>query len=105
MGVIGKIYNLVVYIRASPNRINKFKELSRKLIPLGNYTRWNSWFRMLYIILKTEVLNALWNYTKAYIYKGIINKRDKLTPSNITLCCIIEQFLSIFKSATLFLKG
>jgi len=105
MGIIGKIHNLVIYIRALPNRTNKFKELSGKLIPLGNYTRWNSWFRMLYITLKTEVLNALWNYTKAYIYKGTINKRDKLTPSNIALYCIIEQFLSIFKSATLFLKG
>ncbi len=105
MGIMGKIYNLIVYIRALPNCTNEFKELSGKLIPLGNCTRWNSWFRMLYIILKTEVLNALRNYTKAYIYKGTINKRDKLTPSNIALCRIIEQFLSIFKSATLFLKG
>ena len=102
---MGKIYNLIIYIRASPNCINKFKELSGKLIPLGNYTRWNSWFYMLYVILKMEVLNALQNYTKAHIYKGIINKRDKLTPFNIALCYTIEQFLSIFKSATLFLKG
>jgi len=105
MGVIGKIYNLIIYIRASPNRINEFKELSGKLIPLGNCIRWNSWFHMLYITLKTEVLNVLRNYTEAHIYKGTINKRDKLTPSNIALCYIIEQFLSIFKSATLFLKG
>ena len=105
MGVIGKIYNLVVYIRALPNYTNKFKALSGKLIPLDNCTRWNSWFCMLYIILKTEVLNALQNYTEAHIYKGTINKRDKLTPSNIALCYIIEQFLSIFKSITLFFKG
>jgi len=105
IGVIGKIHNLVVYIRASPNYTNKFKELSGKLIPLGNCIRWNSWFYILYVILKIEVLNALQNYTKAYIYKGTINKRDKLTPFNITLYYIIEQFLSIFKSVTLFLKG
>jgi len=105
MGVMGKIYNLIVHIRASPNCMNEFKELSGKLIPLGNRIRWNSWFHMLYVILKTEVLNALWNYTKAYIHKGTINKRDKLTSSNIALCRIIEQFLSIFKSVTLFLKG
>ena len=60
---------------------------------------------MLYITLKTEVLNTLRNYTKAYINKGIINKRDKLTPSNVALYYTIEQFLSIFKSVTLFLKG
>jgi len=39
MGVIGKIYNLIIYIRALPNYTNKFKALSRKLISLGNYTR------------------------------------------------------------------
>jgi len=105
MGVMGKIYNLVVYIRASPNCINEFKELFGKLIPLGNRIRWNSWFCMLYVIFKMEVLNALRNYTKAYICKGMINKRDKLTPSNIALCRTIKQFFSIFKSATLFLKG
>ena len=59
MGVIGKIYNLIIYIRASPNRMNEFKELSGKSIPLGNHIRWNSWFHMLYITLKTEVLNTL----------------------------------------------
>jgi len=39
MGIIGKIYNLIIYIRASPNYINKFKVLSGKLIPLGNRIR------------------------------------------------------------------
>jgi len=39
IGVIGKIYNLIVYICASPNYTNKFKALSGKLIPLGNYIR------------------------------------------------------------------
>ena len=105
MGVIGKIHNLVIYIHALPNYTNKFKALSGKIIPLGNRTRWNSWFRMLYVTLKTEVLNALRNYTEAHINKGTIDKRDELTPSNIALCRTIEQFLSIFKSATLFLKG
>ena len=90
IGVIGKIYNLIVYIRALPNYINKFKALFGKLIPLGNRMRWNSWFRMLYVTLKTEVLNALRNYTEAHINKGIINKRDKLTSSNVTLYCIIK---------------
>jgi hypothetical protein len=59
---------------------------------------------MLYITLKTKVLNTLWNYTKTHILKGIINKKDKLLPSDIALCHIIKQFLFIFKSATLFLK-
>jgi hypothetical protein len=105
MGVMGKIHNLVVHIRASPNRTNEFKALSGKTIPLGNRTRWNSWFRMLHVTLETEVLNALWNYTEAHINKGTIDKRDELTPPDVTLCRTIEQFLSIFESATLFLEG
>ena len=105
MGIIGKIYNLVVYIHASPNYINKFEALSRKLIPLDNRTRQNSQFYILYIIPKTKILNTLWNYIKAHINKGTINKKDKLTPFNITLYYIIKQFLSIFKSVILFLKG
>jgi hypothetical protein len=44
MGVMGKIHNLVIHIRASPNRTNEFKALSERLIPLDNRTRWNSWF-------------------------------------------------------------
>jgi len=104
MGVIGKIYNLVVYICALLNHINEFKALFGKLIPLGNYIRWNNWFYMLYVILKTEVFNMLWNYTEVYINKGIIDKRDELTPFDITLYYIIKQFLFIFESAILFHK-
>ena len=105
MGVMGKIHNLVIHIRASPNRTNEFEALFGRSIPLDNRIRWNSWFQMLYVALETKVLNALWNYTKTHISKGTIDKRDKLSPSNIALYRTIEQFLSIFKSATLFLKG
>ena len=56
-------------------------------------------------MLETKVLNMLRNYTKIHISNGMINKRDELLPSDITLCCAIEQFLSIFESATLFLEG
>jgi hypothetical protein len=60
---------------------------------------------MLHVALETKVLNALWNYTKTHISEGTIDKRDELSPSDIALCRTIEQFLSIFKSATLFLEG
>jgi hypothetical protein len=105
MGVMGKIHNIVIHIRASPNRTNAFEAMAGMLIPLDNRTRWNSWFRMLNTTLDTRVLNALRNYTEKYISEGTIDKRDELLPSNITLCRTIEQFLSIFESATLFLEG
>jgi len=104
MGIISKIYNLVVYIRASPNRTNEFEAITRRSIPLNNCTRWNSWFRMLSVALKTKVLNTLRNYTETHVAKSTIDKRDELSPSNIALCRAIEQFLSIFDSATLFLE-
>jgi hypothetical protein len=105
MGVMGKIHNIVVHIRSSPNRTKAFEAMAKKSIPLGNRTRWNSWFRMLHIALETEVLNALRNYTEIHISDGTIDKKDELLPSDIILCRAIEQFLSIFESATLFLEG
>ena len=44
MGVMGKIHNLVIHIRASPNRTNEFEALFGRSIPLDNRIRWNSWF-------------------------------------------------------------
>jgi hypothetical protein len=105
MGVMGKIHNLVVHIRASPNRTKEFEALNGRSIPLDNRTRWNSWFRMLSVALDTEVLNALRNYTEKHVTEGTIDKRDQLSPSDIALCRAIEQFLSVFHSATLFLEG
>ncbi len=105
IGVMGKIHNIVIHIRASPNRTNEFEAIAGKSIPLDNRTRWNSWFRMLNVTLETKVLNALRNYTEMHISNGTIDKRDELLPSDIALCRTIEQFLSIFESATLFLEG
>jgi hypothetical protein len=105
MGVMGKIHNIVVHIRASSNRTNEFEAIAGRSIPLDNRTRWNSWFRMLNVALETKVLNALRNYTETHISNGTIDKRDELLPSDIVLCRTIEQFLSIFESATLFLQG
>jgi hypothetical protein len=105
MGVMGKIHNLVIHIRASPNRTKEFEALSGKSIPLDNRTRWNSWYRMLHVALETQVLNALRNYTEKHISEGTIDKRDELSPSDISLSRTVEQFLSVFESATLFLEG
>ena len=47
MGPLGKLHNNVVHIRSSANRTTWFKSKARKVIPLDNRTRWNSWFNML----------------------------------------------------------
>jgi len=55
MGPIGKLYNLIIYIRKSANYTTWFKERALKIIPLDNYIRWNSWYNMLSIALEDRV--------------------------------------------------
>ena len=38
LGPLGKLHNIVIYIRRSPSRITRFKALTRRLIPLNNWT-------------------------------------------------------------------
>ena len=44
IGPLSKLHNIVVYIRSSAIHIKEFKDLAERIIPLDNYTRWNSWF-------------------------------------------------------------
>ena len=42
IGLLSQIHNIVIYIRGLTARITKFLELTKRLIPLDNRTRWNS---------------------------------------------------------------
>ena len=42
LGPLSKAYNIVVYIRGSLSRIARFRALAGRIIPINNYTRWNS---------------------------------------------------------------
>jgi len=66
IGPIGKLYNHIIYIRSSANRTAWFTERTSKMIPLNNYTRWNSWFFMLYIALEDKVKARLQLYIEHY---------------------------------------
>lgn len=35
----GKLHNIIIHIRGSPSRINQFKGLASRIIPLNNSTR------------------------------------------------------------------
>lgn len=48
---LGQGHNIVTYIRGSPARTKVSKELARRMIPINNRTRWNSWYSMLVIML------------------------------------------------------
>ena len=55
MGPVGKLYNLIIYIRKLANRIIQFKEYTLKIIPLNNYIRWNSQYNILSVALEDRV--------------------------------------------------
>ena len=42
LGPLSKAHNIVVYICSSPSRIARFRALAGRIIPINNYTRWNS---------------------------------------------------------------
>jgi len=44
--------------------MKEFKDLARRLIPLDNHTRWNSWYQMLHVALQYE--SAADSYIKKY---------------------------------------
>jgi hypothetical protein len=54
LGPLGKAYNIVVHIRSSGGRVDHFRKLAGRMIPLDNRTRWNSWYNMLKVLLKEK---------------------------------------------------
>ena len=105
MGVLGKVHNIVVHIRASPQRTAEFTKEAGRTIPLNNRTRWNSWYTMIKVLLQTEVTNVVRNYTARHVTSSTLDKRDELTNQDLTLLRTIKGYLEVFESATLFLQG
>ena len=55
IGILNKVYNLIIYIQASEAYWNEFKALARRLIPLNNNTWQNLWFIIFDIIRDKRV--------------------------------------------------
>ena len=64
LGPLGKGHNIVVHIRKSAGRTAEFKELAGRMVPMDNRTRWNSWYKMLKVLL--EVRPAIEKYCQDY---------------------------------------
>ena len=103
MGPLGKLHNNVVHIRSSANRTTWFKSKAKKVIPLDNRTRWNSWFNMLSVALEDQVKAGLQLYVE--YYEKDISKADVLTTDDWIQLRTIHDFLKAFYDATLFLQG
>ena len=100
-GVLGKLHNVVVHIRASPGRTKQFEQRAGRRIPLDNRTRWNSWWSMLDVAIKLQETVG-W-----YITENLdsIDRADVLSPQDWSQLRTIHKFLGAFKSATLKLQG
>ncbi len=99
MGPLRKLHNIAVYIRNSPGRTKEFKELARRIIPLDNRTRWNSWFQM--IEAATECHSAIDLFVKnhpdlddEYLERNDWKQLEKT-----------REFLKPFYQATMYTQG
>ncbi len=91
MGALGKLYNIVVYSRASAGRTAKFKQIVGRMIPLDNRTRWNSWFSLLNVALKVELK------VDEYVKKNLKSLEDDvLLPQDWVNLRTIYCFLKLF---------
>jgi hypothetical protein len=100
LGLLGQGHNIVVYIRGSPSRTAEFVKLAGRMIPMDNRTRWNSWYKMLLVLLelRTQV------ETYCLTYKDELEE-DILSPKDWKKLCTIKDFLAPFSRATLFTEG
>jgi hypothetical protein len=90
----------VVHIRSSPARTAEFRAKTKKLIPLDNSTRWNSWFSMLSVAIETK------SAVTAYVFENHDSlKLDELSTEDWLYLKQIEEVLSPFHSTTLLGQG
>ncbi len=100
MGPLGQIHNIVAHIRSSPTRIQTFRNLASRLIPLDNRTRWNSWYLMLEIAIQHR--DAIDKYTQLYDPELEL---DELNPQDWKQLRTIKEFLQPFYRATTYTEG
>jgi hypothetical protein len=100
LGPLGQGYNIVAYIRGLPTRIKVFKELAKRMIPMDNRIRWNSWYSMLIEML--DLKSQVEKYCD--LYKGEL-QGDLLSHEDWKKLEMIKDFLAPFIRATLATKG
>ena len=100
MGLLGKMHNIVVYIRGSTTCIAEFIELAGRRIPLDNRTRWNSWYEMLLVALQLRTAIEVYFQNHESDLED-----DELTSADWKRLCTIKEFLEPFSQATLYTEG
>ena len=97
--LFGKFYNIIVHIRGSALRTKQFKDLATRMIPLGNRTRWNSWYHMLEVAIKHG--SAVDSYTKEHFDTL---QAEYLSPKDWEKLRTICRFLESFNEAILIIQ-
>jgi hypothetical protein len=100
MGPLGQAHNIVVHIRGSAGRTEEFRTLAKRLIPMDNRTRWNSWYEMLRVLL--DLRPAVERYCQNHEEEL---EEDILTPKDWKKLRTIKDFLIPFTRATLVAEG
>jgi hypothetical protein len=90
----------VVHTRSSAGHTARFKELARRMIPMDNRTRWNSWYDMLIVLL--NVRPAVEKYCADFEEEL---EEDILNHSDWRKLRTIKDFLGPFTRATLATEG
>jgi hypothetical protein len=70
-------HNIVVYISGSPACTDVFRKLAGRLILIDNCTRWNSWYKMLLVLLllKGKVEDYCEKY-KSELEEDLLSRKD-----------------------------
>ena len=100
MGPLGQGHNIVVHIRGSAGRTEEFRALIGRMIPLNNHTRWNSWYKMLVVLLDKQ------EQVEKYVQNHENNlEEDVLSFQDQKKLCTIKDFFAPFLRATLATEG
>jgi hypothetical protein len=76
---LDKLHNIIVNIQGSPSLTAEFLQLASRMIPLDNYTRWNSWY--LSRVVAKEHASSIDTYTKSCTHWDELSE-DYLTPED-----------------------
>jgi hypothetical protein len=95
-----KIYNIVIHIRSSDGRADYFRKLIKKIIPIDNRTKWNSWYNIFQILLeqKTYVNKYYKNFEREF-------QKDLLDFTDWKKFRTINNFFQPFSRTILFTEG
>ncbi len=101
LGPQGKLHNIIVYIMRSPQRIQKFRRLSKGLMPKRDHrVRWNSWFIML-----DWSINRIKPFLQSFIGDDPDLSDDILTAGDWRTLTSMRNFLEPFFQITKYTEG